>query len=177
MFETEMSGALGSGEGVMNSVGPPDDCSNVMTSAPLEQQKQWWPVQQEGAPSESSAARMAAEVADAGSSSGLQKPRAATSAVSHSTSSKIPARPRRETAIRDDCTTVEGARQSHLTTASSALSDARPPPRAARRTTSILVMKIADEIPPGESWVTKTLRPFLKRFPPPELDLSLRFGM
>lgn len=84
-----------------------NDSSNVMTSAPLEQQKQWWPAQQDSGPSSLSVAPMLAEVTDAKTGSPLQKANAARSAVSHNTSASIPARRRREAAIRDDCTTED----------------------------------------------------------------------
>lgn len=41
----------------------------------------------------------------------LQKPKAAKSAVSHTTSNSTPAQRSRETAILDDCSTLDEARQ------------------------------------------------------------------
>ena len=83
-----------------------------MTSTLLEQQKQWWPVQHDGVASEPSGALMQAERVATENDSPLQKPNAAKSAVSHNTSSNVPARNRRDDAIRDDCSTVREGRQS-----------------------------------------------------------------
>lgn len=104
----DVSAARGSGEGVMTAASPSPGSSNLTTSAPLEQQKQWWPAQQEGVVSESPEAQTVAEVGDGIRRSPLQKPKAATSAVSHRTNSRTPAR----RPISDDCTTVEGEPQS-----------------------------------------------------------------
>lgn len=80
-----------------------------MTSAPLEQQKQWWPAQQDSGPSASTGAPMLAEMTDAKTPSPPQKPNAATSALSHRTSASMPARCRREAPIRAHCTTDDTA--------------------------------------------------------------------
>ncbi len=108
MFGTEMSAACGSSEGAMTAACASNDRSNVMTSAPLEQQKQWWPLQQDVA-SASAPASMHPEAAHARGSESAQNPNAAVSAINHSTSSRTPARRRWEIDIRSHCNMVEWA--------------------------------------------------------------------
>ena len=86
--------------------------SNFRTSAQLEQQKQWWAPQQGSVVSSLDPCQVPMLIEGAvGLSWSLQKPKAAKSAVSHTTSSSTPAQRSRETAIRDDSSTLEEARQ------------------------------------------------------------------
>lgn len=86
--------------------------SNFRTSAQLEQQKQWWARQQGWVVSSFDpwSVPMLVEAA-VGPNWSPQKPKAAKSAVSHTTSSRTPAQRSRETAIREDFSTLEEARQ------------------------------------------------------------------
>ena len=85
---------------------------NFTTSAQLEQQKQWWAPQQGSVVSSLDPCPVPMLVeAVVGPNWSPQKPKAAKSAVSHTTSSSTPAQRSRETAIRDDFSTLAEARQ------------------------------------------------------------------
>lgn len=98
----------------MNAAWASNASLNVMTSAPLEQQKQWCPRQQEGISSKSHPASMCAEAAYVRGSEGPQNPNAAVSAANHNTSSRTLARLRREVDIRSHCNMAEWVRQSEV---------------------------------------------------------------
>lgn len=109
----EMSVSRGCGADAKKTARASNVSSKVATSVTFEQQKQWCPQPQSDAASESLvlSAPTWAEAVEFWSSGGVQKPYAARSAVSHSTSRRTPARPRRDAAISGDCITAKRGQQ------------------------------------------------------------------